>query len=170
MLPKIKTILYCTQMGPRAALGFQYAYLLAESLDARVVVLHVVETLTAGQEVAVERYVGAGTIQKLAEREERDAAAELARRVRSLCQQEVGPGGSMERVAQIIVDEGPAARCILDRVAALRVDLVVIGSHSRSPVMKAMLGSTLQRVVRSCPVPVLLVPMPEGPEVPTRVG
>ncbi|MHB8766595.1 MAG: universal stress protein [Deferrisomatales bacterium] len=162
MLPDIRMILYCTQMGPRGGLSLRYAYRLAEKLDARIVALHVVETLTADQEVAVERYVGAGRIQELAEREERDAAAELAKRVRLFCQQEVGAENCDERVVKIIVDEGNAARRILQRIEDLEADLVVIGAHGRSPVLKAVLGSTAQRVIRSSPVPVFLVPTPDG--------
>jgi nucleotide-binding universal stress UspA family protein len=161
VLPEIRTILYCTQMGPGAALTFRHAYLLAEKLDARIVVLHVVETLNADQEVAVERYVGAGTIEELTAQGERNAGAELARRVRLFCHQEAGGEGGDERVTKIIVDEGHAARRILDRVEDLGVDLVVMGSHGRSPVMKAVLGSTAQRVVCGSPVPVLLVRTPE---------
>ncbi len=161
MLPEVKTILYCTQLGPRAALIFRYAYLLAEKLDARIVALHVVETLSADQEVMVERYVGAGTIEKLAEQEEQGAAAELERRIRLFCRQEVGVEGCDARVEKILVAEGHAAPQILRHVAELKADLVVMGAHARSPVMKAVLGSTAQRVIRGSPVPVLLVRLPE---------
>jgi len=161
VLPEVKTILYCTQMGPRAALIFRYAYLLAEKLDARIVALHVVETLSADQEVLVERYVGAGTIEKLAEKEEHDTSAELERRIRLFCREEVGGEACDARIEKILVAEGHAAPQILKHVADLGADLVVMGSHARSPVMKAVLGSTAQRVVRGSPVPVLLVRVPE---------
>lgn len=161
MLPEVKTILYCTQMGPRAALIFRYAYMLAEKLDARIVALHVVETLSADQEVAVDRYVGTGTIRALEEKGEEEAKAELERRIRGFCQQEVGTAGCDQRVVKVLLDEGHVALQILKRVADLEIDLVVMGAHARSPVMKAVLGSTAQKVVRGCPVPVLLVRIPE---------
>ncbi|MBE0617229.1 MAG: universal stress protein [Proteobacteria bacterium] len=161
MLPQVKTILYCTQMGPRAALIFRYAYLLAEKLDARIVALHVVETLSTDQEVMVERYVGAGTLEKFTEREEQGAAAELERRIRVFCRQEVGAENCDAKVEKIVVAEGQAATQILRHVGEQGADLVVMGAHARSPVMKAVLGSTAQRVIRGSPVPVLLVRIPE---------
>jgi len=51
------------------------------------------------------------------------------------------------RVADAIVDEARRSRC----------DLIVIGTHGRRGVSRAMLGSDAENVVRSSPVPVLLI-------------
>ena len=54
------------------------------------------------------------------------------------------------RVADAIVDEARKSRC----------DLIVIGTHGRRGVSRAMLGSDAENVARSSPVPVLLVRQP----------
>ena len=54
------------------------------------------------------------------------------------------------RVADAIVEEARQSRC----------DLIVIGTHGRRGVARAMLGSDAENVVRSSPVPVLLVRAP----------
>jgi nucleotide-binding universal stress UspA family protein len=51
------------------------------------------------------------------------------------------------RVADAIVEEARQTRC----------GLIVIGTHGRRGVSRAMLGSDAENVVRSSPVPVLLV-------------
>jgi nucleotide-binding universal stress UspA family protein len=51
------------------------------------------------------------------------------------------------RVADAIVEEARKSRC----------DLIVIGTHGRRGVSRAMLGSDAENVARSSPVPVLLV-------------
>ena len=58
------------------------------------------------------------------------------------------------RVADAIVEEARQSRC----------DLIVIGTHGRRGVSRAMMGSDAENVVRSSPVPVLLVraPAPVG--------
>ena len=58
------------------------------------------------------------------------------------------------RVADAIVEEARQSRC----------DLIVIGTHGRRGVARAMLGSDAENVVRSSPVPVLVVraPAPVG--------
>jgi nucleotide-binding universal stress UspA family protein len=56
-----------------------------------------------------------------------------------------------------IVVEGRAATEIV-RVARERgADLIVVGSHGRGPVLRAVLGSTADRVVRTAHCPVMVV-------------
>lgn len=47
---------------------------------------------------------------------------------------------------------------ILHLIEEARVDLVVMGTHGRRGISRALLGSVAERVVRSSPVPVLIVP------------
>lgn len=63
----------------------------------------------------------------------------------------------------------PAAR-IVDYARRHGVDLIVVGTHGRTGVSRALLGSVAERVVRTAPCPVLAVPRgaPTGvaPEAP----
>ena len=54
------------------------------------------------------------------------------------------------RVADAIVDEARSAAC----------DLIVIGTHGRRGLNRALLGSDAESVLRASPVPVLLVRAP----------
>jgi nucleotide-binding universal stress UspA family protein len=54
------------------------------------------------------------------------------------------------RVADAIVEEARQTRC----------DLIVIGTHGRRGVSRAMLGSDAENVMRASPIPVLLVREP----------
>lgn len=57
------------------------------------------------------------------------------------------------------------ARGILDAVAHLEPDLVVVGTHRRTALGRALLGSVADKVVRASPVPVLV-----GHRQPVRVA
>ena len=58
---------------------------------------------------------------------------------------------------------GDAAEEIV-RYATLReVDLIVLGTHERTGVRRALLGSVAERVARTAPCPVLTVPPPVAP-------
>lgn len=53
--------------------------------------------------------------------------------------------------------EGPAAHEIVRVARDLNVDMVVVGTHGRGVVARAILGSTADRVIRSAHCPVLVV-------------
>ncbi len=62
----------------------------------------------------------------------------------------------VEGVGQHLVD------VVLEKIKSRSVDLVVIGTHGRRGVNRFMLGSDAEQVLRSSPVPVLLVRAPDG--------
>ena len=52
---------------------------------------------------------------------------------------------------------GPAADKIVREARKVRADLIVLGTHGRRGVRRLVLGSDAEQVVRTAPVPVLLV-------------
>ena len=60
-------------------------------------------------------------------------------------------------VADVVADHdvGTVWRTIVDYVEAEDIDLVVMGTHGRSGIERALLGSVTERVLRATPVPVL---------------
>ena len=52
---------------------------------------------------------------------------------------------------------GPAARLIVQEAKTWGADLIVIGTHGRRGIRRLVLGSDAEEVVRTSPVPVLLV-------------
>lgn len=55
-----------------------------------------------------------------------------------------------------LVRTGDAAEEIVDAAELKRADLVAITSHGRSGIARAVLGSVAERVLRTCPVPLLV--------------
>ncbi len=60
------------------------------------------------------------------------------------------------------VSEGPAAQTIVDEVARLEADVVVIASHGRSGLGRALLGSVADHVARHTPNAAVLLIRPQG--------
>ncbi len=83
-------------------------------------------------------------------------------------------GRSVLRKAQAVADKagvkasgvlvetitGPAADSIVGQAKKGRADLIVIGTHGRRGVRRLVMGSDAEQVVRTSPVPVLLVRAP----------
>jgi nucleotide-binding universal stress UspA family protein len=53
---------------------------------------------------------------------------------------------------------GDPAQAIVEYARSQGIDLIVMGTHGRTGVSRALLGSVTERVVRSAPCPVLAVP------------
>ena len=64
-----------------------------------------------------------------------------------------------------VVDAGamPVCDAILDQIAALQCDLVVMGTHGRRGLKRLTLGSDAELVVRRTTVPVMLAKAVEAP-------
>jgi len=60
------------------------------------------------------------------------------------------------------IARGRPHRAIEQYVEDEDVDLVVMGTHGRTGIERYLLGSVAEKVVRTCPVPVLTVRAPEG--------
>ena len=62
---------------------------------------------------------------------------------------------------QVMLLEGPAAECLLQCACDKKADLVVVGTHGRGGIGKALLGSVAEKVFRHSSVPVLTI----GPNI-----
>lgn len=62
-----------------------------------------------------------------------------------------------EQQFELLIREGKPATAILEAVAELSPDLVVMGTHGRSRLDHLLIGSVAERVVRKAPCNVLLV-------------
>jgi nucleotide-binding universal stress UspA family protein len=81
--------------------------------------------------------------------------AEIERSLRALVPRQAEAMGITTNVSVV---EGPsAARAILQAAKRLDVDVVVLGSHGRSGLRRALIGSVAEEVVRHADRPVLIV-------------
>ena len=143
-----KRILVPVDGSPTAAKGLKEAIRLARESRGRLILLHVVEEYTAF--TAPEAGINIGPVldalkaggRKTLARIERGARAAGARTVSALVEDYGG------RVADAIVAQARRSKA----------DLIVMGTHGRRGVQRALLGSDAELVARYSPVPVLLVP------------
>jgi nucleotide-binding universal stress UspA family protein len=132
--------------------GYEEAVALARKMDSSLVLLHVIDAMPMPLEG-----VPSSVLEEMIEAQ-RKLGENLLERARTTA---IGYGiaadtrlvdGRAERVADAIIAEALASRC----------ELVVMGTHGRRGFSRVMIGSDAERVVRSCPVPVLLVRHPDA--------
>lgn len=144
MLPKI--ILVPTDLSDGAEQALAYACELAAKLDATIHLLNVIGIPALGvPELGVA--VTATVIDSMIVDNQRalDALAEKMR-----CKASIG---------QVMLKTGDARDTINQTATELGVDLIVMGTHGRRGVKRALLGSVAETVVRTAPCAVLTVRM-----------
>lgn len=146
MLPK--HILVPTDLSEGAEQALAYACELARTLDAEIHLLNVVGVPALGvPELGVA--MTATVIDQLVV-ENQTALQELAR------------GRCAARLGQVLIKAGDARDMINRTAQELGVDLIVMGTHGRRGLTRALLGSVAESVVRSAPCAVLTVRLKEA--------
>ena len=133
--------------SPTAEKGLREAIRLAADQKASLHLLHVIDDFPMLVELSSVQSFEA-SIQKL-----RDHGQGVLAAAKKLAGESDVPAESIlrevtqGRIADVVVDEARTAGC----------DLIVMGTHGRRGVSRMALGSDADLVVRSSPVPVLLV-------------
>lgn len=65
-------------------------------------------------------------------------------------------------IGEVTLRVGDARDLILQVCEEIHADLIVMGTHGRRGVMRALLGSVAENVVRTAPCPVLTIRAPNG--------
>jgi universal stress protein A len=138
----IQHILVPVDFGKAADHALTIAMQLAKVLQARLTLLHVVQTsLMPGP------HVGAGVTPYLDE-------------VEAQAQQILGQYAQCVEAAGItcdtVIDLASPFQCIVDYAAKQQVDMIVMGTHGHTGLQHMLLGSVAERVVRMAPCPVLV--------------
>jgi nucleotide-binding universal stress UspA family protein len=85
-------------------------------------------------------------------------ADELTRRVEELARSIIERDGVQ---AEVRLLEGDPATGLLRLAEAESVDLIAMGTHGRSGLRRALMGSVTEQVLRRAPCPVLFVKLPD---------
>ena len=162
MIPKIKKILYATDLSPNSAYVFRYAVNSAIKHDADIIILHVFEPIPGGTGM-LDFYLDEAQRKKLFEERVSDTMERIKKRVTLFCEKELkdDPGGS-GKVKSIEVCEGFAPEVILSKADKLDCDAIVLGTHGKGIIANTFLGSTSKRVLRRTRKPVFIIPLPKG--------
>lgn len=139
----LKRILVPIDFSDLSLAALHFAAKLRGDSPSELILLHVVDTT-----VTLALYPPEAAIPDMPFADARVAAEHHLAAVKK----GLGHTGSVRTV----IREGRPFTEILAEAKSGGVDLIVIGSHGRMPVMDALLGSTVDRVVRKAECPVLL--------------
>ena len=138
---KITNILVPTDFSACSEQALDYAVQLADRLDARVHLLSVIGVPSYGVPE-----LGVGLTAPMMDNMIADTQRELDQLA-----------GVRKLVKQTLVRVGDARDVILQTADELKADLIVMGTHDRRGISRALLGSVTEMIVRTSKLPVLTV-------------
>ena len=148
----IHRILYATDLSSTSEPAWDEARRLGRLFNAEILLLHVVAPPLV---FPVEGYFPPELYEEILRNTRHDAEKGLDRLLGSVA-------GSGLKVRIRLEEGGPAASRILEVATQEAADLLVVGTHSRTGLQRAVLGSIADRMVRQATCPVLTVrPIPE---------
>lgn len=145
MLPK--RILVPTDLSESAEQALEYACELARSLNAEVHLLNVVGIPALGVPE-----LGVALTSTVIDQLVTDNQTALDHLARTKCNAQLG---------QVLIKAGDPRDMINRTAQELGIDLIVMGTHGRRGISRALLGSVAETVVRSAPCAVLTVRLHE---------
>ena len=142
-------ILTTTDLSKESYAAVQYAAHLADRPGAKLTIIHVPVTiaLTYAEFVLPADIANFdGQIEALAEEQ-----------LRTWVNRHIDDADSVN----IVIRPGAPAEVVCDYASREDVDLIVMGTHGRTGIRRAVLGSVTEKVIRNAPCPVLSVHCPE---------
>ncbi len=167
MLPKIETILYCTDLSKNASYAFKYAVTLAKETGTKIHILHVVEKLSNDARIALKTYVMNEKSRDEILNKRRDHAKELLSERQNifwLTHVTEEEKQLRKQIVSIDIVESYPAESILKKSKELSVDLIVMGTHEKG-LMHTFLGSVAKSVIHRSKIPTLVIPLPGRDEL-----
>ena len=163
MEPEIKRILYATDLSPNSAYAMRFASKIARQNEAQIIILHVIEKISATAYALLSSYLDQEQIKNRAAEEVRFQTEEIRKRLDLLCEKECDyDPGLVKRVVRIEIREGFPADEILKEAETCNANLIVMGTHGKGVLENTFVGSVAQRVMRRSRRPVFIVPLPKG--------
>ena len=163
MFPKIEKILYATDLSPNSAYALRYDMDSAVKHDAGIIIIHVLEPLSATIETLRHSYLTEDQEKKISEEKIAYVKDQIRKRLKIFCEKELkNDPESADRVESIELCEGFPAEMILRKADELNCDAIIMGTHSKGIIANTFLGSTAKRVLRRTRKPVFIIPLPEG--------
>jgi nucleotide-binding universal stress UspA family protein len=135
---QFRRIMVTTDFSDETATALDYALSIAQLNKASITLVHVLEEMRA---LASARYRN-----QLSNRVERGLLQLLPEGVKDWCDVDTR------------IEAGTPYHVILMMLKKERTDLLVMNTHGKGMVDRALLGSTTERVVRGTPCPVMLIP------------
>jgi nucleotide-binding universal stress UspA family protein len=152
---KIKKVLIALDYDPTAQKVAEVGFAMAKSMDAEIVLLHVISDLVYYSSEEYSPIMGFNGLQGLVPLTENNGEALKSATLQYLdkSRQHLGDG-----TIQTMAEEGGVAETILKTAKNVHADIIVLGSHSRKWLKNILMGSVTEEVLLHTTMPLFIIP------------
>ena len=162
MIPKIKKILYSTDLSKNSAYAFRYALNSAKQHNAELVILHVMEVMDTTTRNLMMAYVEKEYFTEKEEEKVAHAKSRIEKRLKVFFDKVRAEYPELaDTNISIEICEGYPAEEILRKADELNCDAVIMGTHGKGLLSQTFLGSVAKKVLRRTKKPVFIIPLPK---------
>lgn len=154
----MKKILVAIDYNPTAENIAERGYELAKSMNAEIILLHVVADYTYYSSLDYSPIMGFDTFSNLGVLQT-DTVTQLqsaADEYLEKCKKHLG-----DSTIKTLVKDGDSGDAIIEAANNLNADVIVLGSHSRTGLDKILMGSVAEKVLRHSKIPLFIIPITE---------
>ena len=162
MVPKIKKILYATDLSETAKYAFRYAADQAKHCDAMITIVYVMENMTPMIENQVKDMVGKEKWESLKLEKISYLTQQIKSKIEDFCtEMEASIDSCRLLVEDIRIGKGNPGEEILNASKEIGADMIVMGNYGHNIIQEALIGGSARTVVKNSEVPVLLIRLPK---------
>lgn len=162
MIPKVKKILYATDLSENARYAFSYAADLAQRYDAKMTILYVMESFYHPVENDIKTLLGQEKWDSLKSEKKDYLAQKIQTRIEDFCHEMDSQIDSCRLLVEdILTAEGHPTEKILNISKDIDADMIVMGTYGHNIIKDTFIGRTAKTVVKNSDIPVLIVKLPK---------
>jgi nucleotide-binding universal stress UspA family protein len=162
MIPKIKKILYATDLSENARYAFGYAADLAQRYDTMITIVYVIENINHVMEIQIKDMMGQEKWDRLQSEKLDYITQKIKARLEDFCREMDSQIDSCRLLIEDIrITKGNPTEVILNTAKDIHADMIVMGSYGHNILQDAFIGGTARRVVKKSETPVLVVRLPK---------
>lgn len=169
MFKGIKSILFATNLSKNCVPAFDVAVMLSLKFEAKITLLHVMESIPDYVEGRLEGLLGENQWQEMMHAHETDIRQKLIgkRSSNALIQKAleifcseagIDDASCGYQAREVVIDDGDVTESILANAKAHECDIIIMGAPE-TRLLKKSIGNTTKSVLKKSKVPVIVVPV-----------
>jgi nucleotide-binding universal stress UspA family protein len=151
----MKKILIALDYNPSAQKIAETGYALAKSMNALVILLHVVSDAAYYSSLNYSPIMGFDSFSNL-DILQTDIVEELKKGAQEYLDKSKQHLG--DETIQTVIKDGDFGKSILDAATEMNVDIIVMGTHSQRGLDKILMGSVAGKVLHHSSIPLFIIP------------